>query len=527
MQQWLDVAQQVGRFEIRGSLFVLNSQAGRYQSSWARGEASVRYGGGRLIPGYTYRFDKNKVVSPRGDTIRSANYFDEHTFFLQSPDTGRTRYGLSYAFRQDRTPTADQNNLLVHNQSQTVQGNLTTRLSKTQDLRIIATYRDVNLVSTPDSARQRNILGKIDHTLGLLQNQIRSELSYSVQTGRELRRDFSFLAVPAGQGTHYYAGDLNKNGVQDKDEFLEAQTSDAQYRTYIKVYLPTADYLTAYQNRLSYRLTVAAPRGWREAGAWRAALARLSSVSSVTVDRRTTSPDVATRLSPFSFSKGDDKLLAFNQLLRNTLYFNRANPIFGAELTVQQTQQKTLLTQGFDLRNLTTQSLLLRRTLAQSFTGRFTAARDVREAQATYSATRNFKLLIYTVQPEVSYQPSPALRLTGSLLHTSKQNVLPTRDTDTDAGFDDLGLEARVSQVSKRTLTAATHVTRVAFNGDVTSVVGLEMLQALRPGTNYTWNLNLEQRLANGLNINVAYDGRKASGLGIVHTGRMQVAVLF
>ncbi|GAB3636939.1 hypothetical protein GCM10027422_25290 [Hymenobacter arcticus] len=527
VQQWLDVAQQVGRVELRGSLFVLNSQAGRYQSNWARGEASVRYGGGRLIPSYTYRFDKNRVISPRGDTIRSANYFDEHNFALQSPDTGRTRYGLSYAFRQDRTPTAEQNNLQVHNQSQTVQGNLSTRLSKYQDLRLIATYRDVNLVSTPDSARQRNILGKLDHTLGLLQNQIRSELSYSVQTGRELRRDFSFLAVPAGQGTHYYAGDLNGNNVQDKDEFLEAQTADAQYRTFIKVYLPTADYITAYQNRLSYRLTVNAPRGWREAGAWRAALARLSSVSSVTVDRRTTSPNVAARLSPFSFSKEDDKLLAFNQLLRNTLYLNRANPIFGAELTVQQTQQKTLLVQGFDLRNLTTQSLLLRRTLAQSFTGRFNVARDVREAQATYSATRNFRLLIYTAQPEISYQPSPALRLTSTLLHTSKANTLATRDADSNATFDDLGLEARVSQVSKRTVTAATHVTRVTFEGDLASVVGLEILQALRPGTNYTWNLNLEQRLANGLNINVAYDGRKASGLGIVHTGRMQVAVLF
>ncbi len=533
VQQWLDVAQQVGRLDVRGSLFVLNSQAGRYHSNWARGEATVRYGGGRVIPSYTYRFDKNKVVSPLGDTIRSANYFDEHTFALQSPDTGRTRYGLSYGFRQDRTPTAEQNNLQVHNQSQTVQGNLSTRLSKNQDLRIVATYRDVNLVSQPDSARQRNILGKIDHSLSLLQNQIRSELTYSVQTGRELRRDFSFVAVPAGQGTHYYAGDLNKNGVQDKDEFLEAQTPDAQYRTYIKVYLPTNDYITAYQNRLSYRLTVNAPRGWREAGSWRAAVARLSSVSSVTVDRRTTSPSLGNRLSPFSYGKEDDKLLAFNQLLRNTLYFNRANPIFGAELTVQQTQQKTLLTEGFDLRNLNTQSLLLRRTLAQSFTGRLTVARDIREAQATYSidptssSYRNFSLLIYTVQPEISYQPSPALRLTGSLLHTAKGNTWAARVSDTNGTFDDLGLEARVSQVSKRTVTAATHVTRVSFAGDQASVVALEVLQALRPGTNYTWNLNLEQRLTNGLNINVAYDGRKASGSNIVHTGRMQVAVLF
>jgi hypothetical protein len=538
LQHWLDVAQQVGRVELRGALFLLNSEAGRYRSTWARGEASVRYGGGRLIPGYSYKFDKNRVLSPGRDSVRSANYFDEHTFFLQSPDTGRTHYRFDYSYRRDQTPTAEQTTLRVRTISQTWQGNVTTRLGRTQDLRVLATYRDLNPVAYADSARQRNVLGKIDYNATLLQNQIRSELSYSVQTGRELRRDYSFLAVPAGQGTHYYAGDLNKNGVEDRDEFLEAQTADAQYRTYIKVYLPTSDYLTAYQNRLSYRLTVNAPRGWREAGGWRTVAARFSSITSVTVDRRTSSKALGSRLSPLSFEKEDASLLAFTQLVRNTLYLNRANPTFGAELTSQQTQQKTLLAQGFDLRNLTTQSLLLRRTLAQSFTGRFTLARDVREAQSSYSANsaflsaRNFRLRIYTVQPEISYQPSTALRFTGTLQHVQKRDLLdhtgqPDVANNTRGTFDDLGLETRLSQVGKRTLTAATHVTRVTFEGNVASVVGLEVLQALRPGSNFTWNLNLEQRLANGLNINVAYDGRKSSGLGVVHTGRMQVAVLF
>ena len=537
VQHWLDAAQQVGRVELRGSLFLLNSQAGRFHSNWARGELSVRYGGGKLIPGYVYRFDKNKVVSPQGDTVRSVNYFDEHQFYLTSPDSGRTRYRLDYSYRRDHTPTTGQDNLELRSIAQTWQGNLTTRLSKGQDLRLVASYRDVNLVSTPDSARQRNILGKLDHTLSLLENQVRSELSYSVQTGRELRRDYSFVAVPAGQGTHYYAGDLNGNGVQDKDEFLEAQTPDAQYRTYIKVYLPTTDYLTAYQNRLTYRLTVAAPRGWRDAHDWRALAARFSSVSSFTADRRTTSPALGSRLSPFSFRKDDDALLAFNQLLRNTLYFNRANPVFGAELTMQQTQQKTLLTQGHDLRNLTTQSLLLRRTLSTVFVGRLTASRDRREARTDYEvptaeSARNYNLLIYSIQPELSYQPSPALRLTGTLQHAHKVNTVTTRAFDTEGIFDDAGVELRVSQVSKRTISANTHITRVDFRsgdpaGGVASLVGLEVLQALRPGANYTWNLTLEQRLANGLNINVAYDGRKASGSPIVHTGRMQVAVLF
>jgi hypothetical protein len=534
IQHWLDAAQKVGNLEMRGSLFLLNSTAGRFQSDWARGEATGRFVGGRIVPGYAYRFDKNRVSSTSTDTIRSANYFDEHDVFIQSRDSARTQFRLDYTYRRDQTPNAEQTALQRRGTAQTWQGTLASRISKTQDIRVLATYRDLDSLGL---ARNRTVLGQVFYNASLLQNQIRSELNYSVATGRELKRDYSFLGVPAGQGTHYYAGDLNGNSREDKDEFFEAQTSDAQYRTYIKVYLPTTDYITAFTNRLAYRLTTAAPRGWREAGGWRAVAARFATLTSITVDRRTTDPSVLKRLSPLSFDKEDEQLLAFNQLFRNTLYFNRSNPVFGAELTLQQTQQKTLLAQGFDVRNLTTQSLLLRRTLAASFTGRITGSRDIREASSTYLAARNYRLLIYAIQPEISYQPTPAFRLTGTYVRTFKQNtldaLLPTLPTPTPAEtnpgtFDDLGLETRLSQVSKRTVSSAIHYTRVKFDGtDPNSVVAIEILNALRPGSNFTWNLNVEQRLSNGLNITLAYDGRKASGLNTVHTGRMQVAVLF
>ncbi|GAC1604669.1 MAG: hypothetical protein NVS3B25_33960 [Hymenobacter sp.] len=525
LQHWLDAAQKVGNLELRGSLFLLNSQAGRFHSDWARGEATGRYVGGRLVPGYAYRFDKNRVSSTTTDTIRSANYFDEHNVFVQSRDSARTQYRLDYSYRRDQAPTREQTALQLRGTAQTWQGTLASRLGRTQDLRLLATYRDLDSLGR---ARNRTVLGQAFYNASLLQNQVRSELSYSVATGRELKRDYSFLAVPAGQGTHYYV-DTNHDGLQQKDEFFEAQTPDAQYRTYIKVYLATADYLTAFTNRFNYRLTTAAPRGWRDAGGWRAVVARFATLSSVTVDRRTTNPALLSRLIPFSVGKDDDQLLAFNQLLRNTLYFNRSNPIFGAELTVQQTQQKTLLAQGSDRRNLSTQSLLVRRTLATSFTGRLTGTRDIREATSTYLLTRNYRLLIYTLQPEISYQPTPSLRFTGTYLHTTKQNTLALPNAELHPGiFDELGLETRLSQVNKRTLTAATRYTRVQFDGtNPNSVVAIEILKALRPGSNFTWNLNVEQRLSNGLNITLAYDGRKASGLNTVHTGRMQVAVLF
>ncbi|TGE23026.1 hypothetical protein [Hymenobacter metallicola] len=520
LQNWLDVAQKLGDVEMRAGLFLLSTEAGRFKSEWARGEATARYTRGPIVPGYAYRFDKNRVALPSGDSLSSANYFDEHNVFIQSQDTARTRFRLDYTYRRDQTPV--RNELQTRGQAQTWQGTFSSRLGKNQDLSLLATYRDL---AARDSARQSTVLGKVDWNASFLQNVLRSELSYSVATGRELRRDFSFLPVPAGQGTHYYQ-DADGDGVQQKDEFFEAQTPDAQYRTYIKVFLPTDDYIIAFTNRFSYRLTINAPRQWRDQPGWRSLVSRFSTVSSVTLDRRTIDKGLVSRLNPFAFQTEDTLLLSLNKLLRNTVYFNRSNPIFGAEFTVQQTQQKVLLSQGFDVRNLASQSVLLRRTLAQQFTARLTTTRSIRESNSDYSDLRNFRLLVYEVAPEISYQPNNTLRFTGTYQRISKQNTAGP-EKDIRGTFDELGVETRISQVSKRTVSGTARYVKVGFDADQSSLVALEILNALRPGSNFTWNLNVEQRLSNGLNVTLAYDGRKPNGLAPIHTGRMQVSVLF
>ncbi|NVO29852.1 hypothetical protein [Hymenobacter lapidiphilus] len=535
VQHWLDAAHQLGRVQLRGNLFLLNSEAGRRASRWARGEAAARYVGGALEPGYAYRFDKNRVAGSTGDSLTSANYYDEHALFVQSRDTARIKFRADYSFRRDQTPNAERTELRERGRAHTWQGTLNSRLSATQDLNILATYRDLSARDTigqtqpgapaPGFVRDRTVLGKLDWNASFWQNTVRSELSYAVATGRELRRDFAYLSVPNGQGTHFW-NDLNKDGLQQKNEFFEAQTPDAQFRTYIKVFLPTDDYLPAFTNRFSYRLTLSAPREWRDAAGWRGLVSRFSTLSTVTLDRKSTENTLNSRLNPFAFQTADSLLLSLNKLLRNTLYFNRSNPIFGAEFTIQQTQQKVLLTQGFDTRNLASQNLLLRRTLAQSFTGRLNGTRSIRENLSSYLENRNFRVEQYEVAPEVSYQPSTVWRFTTTYLFSTKRNLAGS-DVGTKGTFHEAGLETRISQVGKRTVSATGRYVGVGFTGNQLSLVGLEILNALRPGTNFTWNLNLEQRLSNGLNITLAYDGRKPQGLSAIHTGRMQVAVLF
>jgi reactive intermediate/imine deaminase len=80
----------------------------------------------------------------------------------------------------------------------------------------------------------------------------------------------------------------------------------------------------------------------------------------------------------------------------------------------------------------------------------------------------------------------------------------------------------------KTTINASLKYTYIAYNGEVNSPVGYEMLQALNVGNNLTWTFNWLQKIGEGLQMNMVYEGRNSQGLGrLVHVGRMQVTALF
>ncbi len=552
IQHWVSGARQVGDFTVRGALFLLTADAARSRSRWRRGETGADWQrpNAALVAGYAYRFDQNRVLAlttaRRPDSVlRSANYFDEHTVYVRSNDEKagaadddstdvadrRLRYRLDYAYRRTFLPLEGE--IRQRDRAQTWQGTLNARIGRHQELAVLATYREVTArpgVNTgSDSTRESAVLAKLDHTAALFDQHVRSELSYSVATGREARRLYQFQPTTPGQGTHYLPPGANP---ADLNAYIEAQSAaDPSQRLYIKVFLASDEYVVAYTNRFTYRLTTQAPRAWRGQGRWKDLANRFSNITFVSLDRRTIDPALANRLNPFSSQSADDQLLALNQILRSTLFFNRASPAYGAELNAQQSQQKTLLTSGSETRSIATQGLTLRRALTTVFVGKLDLTRTIRQTRSTALLTRNYRILAQEIAPEIAWQPSQTFRLTGTYRYTTKRDTDPVQlEPATGAArgtFHELGLEQRYSRASKRTITGLVRFTQITFEGPDGTPVAFDLLNALRPGNNLTWQLTVEQRLANGLNISVAYDGRKPSGVSAIHTGRMQVSVLF
>jgi hypothetical protein len=85
----------------------------------------------------------------------------------------------------------------------------------------------------------------------------------------------------------------------------------------------------------------------------------------------------------------------------------------------------------------------------------------------------------------------------------------------------------RISKASSLSLDAFVKFSDIQYNGDINTPVAYEMLEALQPGQNYSWNLIMQKKILMGLQLSMSYEGRKSEGSDPVHIGRMQVSALF
>ncbi|MDX5422620.1 MAG: hypothetical protein LPK14_10230, partial [Hymenobacteraceae bacterium] len=269
------------------------------------------------------------------------------------------------------------------------------------------------------------------------------------------------------------------------------------------------------------------PRSWKGQEGFKGMASKFSMLSFVSIDKKTTEDNLSSRFNPFSEDFEDEFLISLAKALRNTLYYNRSNPQYGVEYTLQQNQQKSLLANGTETRNVGSHTLIGRLNLNEVLSSQLSLAQIIRENRSNFLESKNFKIVSEEVTPELAYQPNTRLRFTSSYKFALRENDLAPSDEEQEGIFHELGLEAKLSQVSKRTVAGVVKYVNIRYTGEPNSYVGYEILNALRPGNNMTWSMNVQQRLSNGLNISLNYDGRKANGVGAVHTGRTQVSVLF
>jgi hypothetical protein len=502
--------------------------------SWLRYDADLQYQNRFIVPAYSYSVDKQEfkqnifssIINQKQDSVTSSlmNY-EQHKFYLfQGDSSKKANYKIEYILREDFLP---KNGIIQsYTNSQTARAEATLdfeREKSNQKLTWNATYRKLEynqeFLDTIKLDDTETLMGRIDWRGDFFERAIRQELTYSTVTGREPAREFTFIGVDGTQGTHTWRDD-NNDGIQQLGEFYEAINADE--RNYIKIFTPTSTYLTAFSTDFIYKITLTPPRKWKKAKFLKKSLQLFSVVFSVQNSVKTTESDFAKRFIPF-VERNQENILSEQSSLRNVLFLNRTNPKWGGEFRYTSTRQKNLLAGGFESKNVEEYETIFRLSLSKTIASKSSFLIGTRSNASDFLENRTYNLNLLRPQLELAWQPTTAFRLTTAYRFEQKQNTLGIEK----ATINEFRTELRYSKVGDRVFNVRLRTLNIDYNGENNTPVSYELLEALRAGQNLTWDLSLQQKLFNGLQLSVVYEGRKSEDNAAVHIGRIQVTALF
>ena len=146
-------------------------------------------------------------------------------------------------------------------------------------------------------------------------------------------------------------------------------------------------------------------------------------------------------------------------------------------------------------------------------------------ALADYTSGRNFLINFREFKPQLIYQEGSKVRL--SLIGSVGSKINDLQLGGQTALSKSLEATWKFNQSEKGSLNGSLKYVYFDFNGTALSAVGYEMLEGLRPGTNWTWNLSFQKIIGKNLKLSLNYGGRLMQGQAAVHTGGMELRANF
>lgn len=518
-QQQIDFHQEWGDLQLVSTHFHLSNDQMETEAEWYRSKSDISFRRWKMVPGFIYELDQNKTTAQDSVLDTRMNYRAQE-FYLISGDSSSSKFRLSYRLRQDRLPVNGELQDFLY--SRTLNGSY-QRVGKTGRIAFDVNYRRAEDQLGLNSGQDEVINGRLNWRQSFLNKVLSHDFSFSTGNSRELRREFVFLPVNTGEGTHTWR-DLNEDGIQDLNEFFEAINPDE--RNYIKLFTPTDEYLTAFQTFYLHTIDLAMPHGWRTQGGLKGFASQFSMNVNFNVNLKTTSASYEDRLNPFGLRLSDESLISAQDSKRYTLFFNRNGRGLAADLTHQTNDNKQLLTQGFETRERREWISNFKVDLSKEYTFRLTSSFGRNLNQSDFLESRNLDIVSHAIRPQLIWQPSSQMRMIGSYERKNRQNEFTESATESALTQSYTG-ELTWNQAVNGSLRATFSVINIDFEGDAATYLGYLLLDGLQPGINQTWQVNWQQKLSKGMQLSLLYNGRKSESIEIIHTGSVQVTAFF
>jgi len=513
---------QFHKLSITGKVSLLNTHTKLNQSQFYRHNIKVIRPVWKVKLGLLHDFENNILQLIKTDSLLSTSQkYSLAEAFLTNNDSSKNSFTLRYKNRLDFLPL--KNKLTQATESNDVIFSSNIGSGNSHNLKSSLIWRNLEIKNEEISTQtknEQNLLGRIDHNLILKKRVLTFSTFYEIGTGVESRKEYSYIAVAAGQGIYVWV-DYNSNDIPELNEFeISPFPEEANY---IRIYTPTNDYIKVYSLKLNETIRLNPARIWRNEVGLKKFIARFENNFTFRTQRKHTQNDFISRINPLPEYINDSTQMNQNTSLRNTLSFNRSNPKFGIDYTYNYQNRKSLLTNGFDASDTKDHQIKMRWNISSEITVLNNLQQQQNHYNSEFFSAKNYTIESINNQASVQWQPALRLRFTAIYKIKDKKNILGGESVF----LQEIGPEIKLNSPKKGSISLKVSAIINKYDGEQNSAVAYTLLEGYQPGENYRWTINMARNLNKFLRLNINYTGRKPADNSIIHTGQFSLSAFF
>lgn len=456
-------------------------------------EDHLNFSEGNNLSDLSFRWDEIQAMAGIGDT---AKIHAQLTFYNRRDDS--VRLGIMQRLTKS-------NGLIL--QSKLIN-------KQEQRLEMMAHYRSVDYIFE-DHPHENYITGNIRWYRSFLRGGMVVNAFYELGSGVEPQREFEYVKVTDGTGIYKWT-DYNGDGLEQLDEFEVAEYQDEA--NYIRVYTNTLEYVKTNKNNFNFSLRLKPKELLNSENKF---LGRWMLQSSLQSGNSLLKEGKTLEWNPFVDS---DNMLSKMQSMRNSLNFNQGGQYkWSSSYTYSQQQTKSFVFTGTESRDSKSHLLNAKYRPWDNFYFLAEGENIRTQSRSDLFESRRFIIESWRLKPQISYQVESKFSAALNYTYQNKSN----RTGLEKLNQSNMGTEIQWNDGSKSSLLASFNYIKNNFTGNAQSVVGNQMMEGLKPGNNFVWQLMVQRQLNSYLSVNISYDGRKTEENKTIHTGSVQIQARF
>jgi hypothetical protein len=517
----IGVSGQYHKYSIVLNYSRLNSSDSLNTTSFDRLNATLSRNGKKLRLGYTFDLEDNQWNKSGRDSLLATSYAHrQHEWFITNPDSAQFDYKLLYRLRYNYIPL--NGNMIENSRASDYSAVVTLFKQSANTLGANLTYRKVEITNLSDTSNQNEntLLARLEHNFQPPKSMFSCNSYIEIGSGLENKKDYSYVQVSKGQGSYKW-NDYNNNNLQELNEFeLAAFTDEGEY---IRVFVPTSNYIKVYSSELSHNFQLQPARVWGNANGLKHFISLFTNQFSFKVGNKNTYSSMVNYINPFMPFVSSDNLVSLNSLIRNNLSYYNPKKSFGIDYVLIQNNIRSLLVNGLDDQNLISNSLKGRYQVSPNLLYNLQTEMSRKKYESGYLQGKNYNIKTLAAETGINWQLGVSNNLNFSARYSNKENTMGLEKSS------DYQLSTTLTNAipNKGSISAGISYNLIKFTGVSSSSVAYEMMQGLTPGNNFTWNTSFSKSLKNGLEVRLVYTGRKTADETTIHNGSVEIRANF